>query len=161
MILLIYEYFPVHFQIRFLLVNAFALSVEALLVLLLLVVDVFLERSVHFEGRVEAVFDRVVGSARHVFGYKRPLFAVLEEQVHQHFVLLQSPFLLHDVRIKMIVPPLAALFTDSSGELRGNEIPTLGTVLQNHAFEELILLYGPRTFGAALNLVLLLETEIL
>lgn len=53
-----------------LLVNALALSVETFLILPLLVVDVVLETTVHFESRVEPVFDGVISSARHVFGYQ-------------------------------------------------------------------------------------------
>ena len=51
-------------------VNTLALSVETLLVLALLVVYVLLKTTVHFQSRVEPVFDGVVSSAGHVFGNK-------------------------------------------------------------------------------------------
>ena len=47
----------------------------------------------HFQGRVELVFDRVVGAADHVLSDERPLLAVLQVQVHQLLVLVEGPLI--------------------------------------------------------------------
>jgi len=51
-------------------VDALALTTQTLFVLLLLVVDVFLEAAVHLQGRVEPILDCVVGPASHVLRYQ-------------------------------------------------------------------------------------------
>ena len=70
------------------LVNAFALSVQALLILPLLVVDVLLEAIVHLESGVKSIFDGVVRPACHVLGDQWPLLAVLEVQAHQLLIFV-------------------------------------------------------------------------
>ena len=71
-----------------LLINAFALSVQAFLVLPLLVVDVLLEAIVHLEGGVEPVFYGVVRPARHVLRDQGPLLAVLKVQAHELLIFV-------------------------------------------------------------------------
>ena len=57
-------------------VNPAALSVQALLVLPLLVVDVLLESRVHLQSRIVPVLNRVVGPTCHELSDQRPLFTV-------------------------------------------------------------------------------------
>jgi hypothetical protein len=52
----------------FLLVDAFALSLQTFFIFSLLVIDVFLETVVHLESRIEPVFDGVVSPALHELG---------------------------------------------------------------------------------------------
>ena len=66
----------------FLFVNSFTLSVKTFLILPLLIIDVLLKASMHFEGGVEPIFYRVVGSASHMLGNERPFFAMLQGQAH-------------------------------------------------------------------------------
>lgn len=144
-----------------LLVDALAFTVKALLVLPLLVVDVLLKAVVHLEGGVEPVFDRVVSSAGHVLRDQGPLLAVLEVQVHQLLVLVEGPLVACNVGIEMVVPPFTALFPNTTWEHGSDVVPALRTMLNNHDLEPLVLLLGPGTFLAALDLILLLKAEIL
>ena len=96
----------------FLFVNSFALSVKTFLVLPLLIIDILLKASMHLEGRVEPIFYRVVGPARHMLGNERPFFAVLQEQAHQLLVFIEGPFIPSNIGIKMVMPSLSALFSN-------------------------------------------------
>lgn len=144
-----------------LLVNALTFSVKAFFVFSLLVIDIFLKTFMHFQGRVEPVFYRVVGSAWHILGNQRPLLAVLQEEVHQLLVLVEGPFVASDVGVEVIMPPLPALLSDPTRQHGCNKIPALGPMLNDHELEPLVLLLGPRALLAALDLVLLLEAEVL
>ena len=144
-----------------LLVDALAFPIQTLLVLPLLVIDVLLETTMHFERRVEPVLDGVVGAPRHMLRYQRPLLAVLQKQIHQLLVLVQRPLVPSNVRIKVIVPALPALLANSPRQHRSNKIPAFGTMLDDHVFESLVLLLGPGALLASLHLVLLLQAEVL
>ena len=80
-----------------LLVDPLALPLQTFLVLSLLVIDILLEATMHLESRVEPVLNCVISSARHVLCNKRPLLPVSQEQIHQAFVLVQSPFVFSDI----------------------------------------------------------------
>lgn len=159
LVLFVYVYLLVHELRRILvllLVDALALSVQAFLVLPLLVVDVLLKATVHLERRVEPVFDCVVGAPRHVLRDQRPLLAVLQVQAHQLLVLVKRPLVSSNVGIKMVVPSLPALLADSAREHGCYEIPALGSMIDDHDLEPLVLLLSPRALLPALHLVLLL-----
>lgn len=66
------------------------------------------------KGRIEPVFDVVVGSSWEVFSYLGPLVAKLFMSLNNFPIFLRSPLILLDIRVEMIVPSLATLFTDPS-----------------------------------------------
>ena len=43
-------------------------------------------------------------------------------------VLLLSPFLLHNLRIEVVVPSFAALLADPAGKVLGNKTPVFWTI---------------------------------
>ena len=57
-------------------------------------------------------------------------------------VLLFSPPFLLDVRVQVVMPSLAALLTDSTGQMLGDVGPVLGTVLLDESHDEVILFFG-------------------
>ena len=139
-----------------LLVYSFAFSFKAFFILTLLVIYVILKAVMHFQSRIETVFNCVVCSSRHIFCNKAPFFAVLQEEVHELFVFIESPFLLGDIWVQMIVPSLSALFADPSWQNRCNEIPASGSMFDDHFPEKFIFILGPGAFISSLDLILLL-----
>lgn len=144
----------------FLLVDAFALPLQTFFIFSLLVIYVFLETVVHFQSRIEPVFDCVVSSSGHEFGNKWPLFAVLEVQIHKPFVFFQGPLVFGDVWVQVIVPSFAALLSYSAWKHRSNEVPSPSSVLNYKLLELLVFLFSPRRLGASLALILLLQTQV-
>ena len=114
----------------------------------------------HFQSGVKTIFDGVVRTTRHVFGNERPFLTICEKQVHQPFVFLESPFILCDVWVEMIVPSFATLFAYPAWEHRCNEVPSLCTVLDDKTLKLLIFLFRPRRLGSSLALILLLQTHL-
>ena len=111
----------------------------------------------HAKSGVETVLDGVVRPARHVLGDHGPLFAELLVQLHQVLVLLESPLLLHYLRVKVVVVTLSALLAGAARQLRRDEVPALSTVVLDELQQFEVFLLRPGALLAALHLVLLLE----
>jgi hypothetical protein len=58
------------------------------------------------------IFDRVVGASGQVLGDLGPLGADFLVQINDQHILGRRPRVLFDVRIEVVVPPLATLWTD-------------------------------------------------
>ena len=61
----------------------------------------------------------------------------------------------------MVVPSLTALLPYTSWQDRCDIIPSLGSMLDDHFLEQLVLIFSPSSFLTALNLVLLLQAHVL
>ena len=57
-------------------------------------------------------------------------------------VFLLSPTFFADVRVEVVVPPLAALLADAPGEVLGDEAPVLGAVLHHEFNHEVVFFLG-------------------
>ena len=66
------------------------------------------------EGRVPVVLDSIVCSATNVFSNVCPLVAKLLVALMQDFLFLRGPGAFLDGGIKLIMPPLTALFSVSA-----------------------------------------------
>ena len=86
-----------------------------------------------------------------------PLLAEPLVELHQVFVLLQCPLFFDNFGVQVIVVTLSTLFTGPAWQLRRDKIPAFGTMHLYQVKQLLILLLGPGSFLAALDLVLLLE----
>ena len=64
-------------------------------------------------------------------------------QLHELKVLRQSPLLLVEVRVDVVVPALATLLTDTPGQESGDLLPLLETVLGHLLLQDHVLLRGP------------------
>jgi hypothetical protein len=141
-------------------VDALALPFETLLVFALLVIDVLLKAVMHFECGVETIFDRVVGSTWHVSSDQAPFLTILQEQFHEALVFFESPLVLDDIWVKVVVPSFSALLSNSTRQVRSNEVPVLGTKLLDHLSQLVILFFSPGAFTTSLNVILLLKTQV-
>lgn len=82
---------------------------------------------------------------------------MLQVQLHEILVLFESPLFFDDVRVQVVVVPLAALLAGATRQLRRYKVPALGSVLFDQHKQLLVLFLGPRSLLAALNLILLLK----
>ena len=101
----------------------------------------FLDLSLH--GGVPVVLDGVVGAAREELGHLGPLVPQTLVVGDDDPVLLLGEGSLLDVRIEMVVPPLAALLADAAWKLRSDLRPLLGPVRPDQGDDLLVLLLGP------------------
>lgn len=95
--------------------------------------DVDLEALSHLwelllHARVPMVLDRVVSAALEHFGDLRPLVAIVAVHQVEYPFLLLAPADLLNLRVKMIVPSLAALFANTSWEMLGDQGPFLRAI---------------------------------
>lgn len=97
-------------------VDTLAFSIQALLVFALLVVNIFLETTVHLQSGVESIFYRVIGSTWHVLGDQRPLLTMFKIQIHQLLIFFKRPFVTGNVWVEVVVPSLSALLANSAGQ---------------------------------------------
>ena len=87
----------------------------------------------------------IVGPSRHKLGDFRPLVAVLLVCFDDGTVLFLCPFVFLDGWVQVIMPPLATLLSNSSGESLGNVAPVLCSELLDVVSELGIFLAAPRT----------------
>lgn len=159
-VLLLKLFFFVLFVVILFLIYSLALSIQTFFIFLLFIIDVTLKAFMHLKGRIKPVFDGVVGPAMHITGNQRPLLAILQEEAHQLLVFFEGPLFFGDGRVQVVVPSLTALLAYSTGQSGSDVVPSFGAVLQHHALEKIILLVGPCSFGATLDLILLLQAKI-
>ena len=92
------------------------------------------------------VLYRVVCSAGKEFRDLGPPIPEFLVCLNYYRVFLLSPSLPLDVRVQMVVPPLAALLADAAGEGARNLRPVARSVLFDHRNNFLVLLWAPRSF---------------
>ncbi len=63
------------------------------------------------------VLNVIVSSPRQIFGDLCPLVSILLMSFDDDFIFLLSPLSSFDVRVKMVMPSLSALFTYSSRKI--------------------------------------------
>ena len=97
------------------------------------------------EGGVPVVLDGVIGAPDEGLGDLGPLVAVLRVGDDELAVLLAAPLLALDVGVEVVVPALAALLADATGEL----LRDLGPLLRAESAHELddlgVFLLSPGT----------------
>ena len=67
----------------------------------------------------------------------------LHEKLDDHEILLQGPFLLNDVGVKMVVPSFTTLLANSARQYLSNLCPVFGAVVCHNFCQELIFFFGP------------------
>jgi hypothetical protein len=122
-----------------------------------------------FQILIEPVFDLTDGASKQGFhlGDLAPLRPNLVVHHEDEGVFLRGPLPSNDGGVDDVVPPLAALAAEASGEESGNDDPVLGAVLLDLGPEDPVLLLGPLGAGAdvlgggqtELRVVFLLEEE--
>ena len=68
---------------------------------------------------------------------------ILEIKLDNEQVLLQCPLLLDHVRVKVMMPALAALLANAPWECCCDLSPILGTIGEHELSQEVIFLFGP------------------
>mmetsp|Transcript_17726 Transcript_17726/g.71156 ORF Transcript_17726/g.71156 Transcript_17726/m.71156 type:complete len:295 (+) Transcript_17726:723-1607(+) len=101
---------------------------------------------------VPVVLDRVVRAAGQLAGDLGPLVADLDVLGENRAVLVLGPRLLGDVRVEVVVPPLAALLADAPRQVRRDLRPLLGPVLRHELDHLLVLVLAPGALDRALVL---------
>ena len=96
------------------------------------------------QGAVPVVFDRVVRASDERLRDLRPSVPVLRVRDDELLVLLPGPLLALDLRVEMVVPPLAALLPDPPGELLRDLTPLLRAERLDELDDLVILLLRPR-----------------
>lgn len=94
---------------------------------------------------IEAVFDVIVRAARQELCNLAPFVSVLLVRLNNCSVLLGSPLVLFDVRVQVVVPSLAALLTDTTGQRLRDVRPVLGAKPVHILGQLLVLLGAPGT----------------
>ena len=98
--------------------------------------------------------------SRQQLGNLRPPIPNILMILQNHPILLQTPSLLTNIRIQMIMPPFPTLLPNPSGQMLRNHTPLLGTQFGNETFDCGIFFGGPGTFdeGGFEDLVPSVET---
>ena len=78
---------------------------------------------------VPPVLERGSGSALEEFADFRPLRSVLLVLLEEELLLLTGPFIAADAWTKVVLVPISALSTGTTGHGRGNVVPLMGAVL--------------------------------
>ncbi len=95
------------------------------------------------------ILDGVVCAAFENFGDLSPLVAVVSMHQVENPLLLAAPANLLDLRVQVIVPPLAALLPNTTREVLSNQRPFLGPIFIDEVKNHSIFLFGPGTFDEA------------
>lgn len=99
-----------------------------------------------FQRGVEAVFDVVVCSSGEELGDFTPFVTVLFVSLDDGAIFFSGPLVLLDIRVKVVVPALAALFADSPWECLGDVAPIFCAKFLDILCEPFILFLAPGTF---------------
>ena len=103
-------------------------------------------RSLLLHGGVPVIFDSVVCAAFQTMGDLSPLVFVDLVFDEQNELLFLGPLNLLDHWIEMVVPALTTLLADPTREFVGDFGPLLGPLQLYKHQDELVLVFGPRTF---------------
>lgn len=80
---------------------------------------------------IEVILNRVISSPREESGNFSPLVSILHMGLNYQVILLFSPLLFFDIRVKVIVPALSALFSYSSWQGLCDIRPVSCTILSD------------------------------
>jgi len=103
-------------------------------------------RSLLLHGGVPVILNCVVCAAFQTMGDLSPLVFVDLVFDEKNELLFLGPLNLLDHRIEMVVPAFTALLANSAREFVGNFGPLLGSLQLYKHQNELVLVFGPRTF---------------
>lgn len=79
-----------------------------------------------------------------MLGNVTPLVAHFGMQLDNHRVFPLGPFYLFDVGVQVVVPSLATLFPDSSGQEFRNSGPIRSPMFEHLLSQYLVFILGPR-----------------
>ena len=102
-----------------------------------------------FQSGVPKVLDHVVGAPGKMLGDLGPFVAEFSVEFFDLFVLFESPGVLFDLGVQLVVPTLATLLADTTAELLSDERPFRGAVFVHEFDHHGIFLGSPRPFDEA------------
>ena len=92
---------------------------------------------------VPVVLDGVLGATLENLGDFSPLVSMVFLENVQDKVLLEAPFGLFNLWVKVVVPSLPALFADLSGQVLGDGAPVAGALFLYELDEKCVLAWAP------------------
>ncbi len=93
------------------------------------------------------IFYGVVGSLGQDFGHFGPFASIKEKQQIQKPFLLTAPIRFINIGVKMVVPTLSALFSNTVGNELSDKGPSFCAILFNNIQKFLILMFSPLFFS--------------
>ena len=102
--------------------------------------------SISFKFWVKPIFDRIISSSIQDFCDLTPSIPNLTVHLKNNLVFFLRPLFLFNVWVKVIMPSLSALFSDSSGQGLGNCTPISRPIWEHHRSKDVIFLLSPWSF---------------
>jgi hypothetical protein len=88
----------------------------------------------------------IISSTRQVFSYFGPFISIFLVGLNDGNILIISPLVFLDARVKVVVPSFSALFANSSGQSLCNVTPIFCAKLFDIKCKPIIFILTPRSF---------------